>query len=1245
MTEAIRGAGGGGGGGNVQVNNTVVVNAVSNTQRASITTADTLASKQYATFIDLLSEGEIEGFPSAKAYAQGTTNYNNAALQDIFLNGTSIVRQGANPAALNTYDYNYQGVTLYPRYGTQNQDAINQAIEDEQTVGVGYIVRNGSNDYANYNLGTQRENDVRTKTIATGITNANTLIFSLNYAWSGDTAGTLYQQLRIYDAGNNLVASGTGYGVTGSFEVSLTGRSTSEVFYAVVESVSTETNYRERTASGTLTWSFTNPTTTSQTVTRTVTDTNVDAVRVTITVPRLEVYTAAGDVLGSSVSLTIQVQYNGGGFNNVITDTIAGRTADSYQKDYLVNLTGAFPVDIRVVRNTADSSSGSVINDFYWSGYTEIIYEKLRYPNSALVGMTLDAEQFNSIPTRTYRIRGIKVAIPSNGTVDSTTGRITYSGVWDGTFGAAVWTSDPAWILWDLLTSTRYGFGDHIVSSQLDKFAFYSASQYASALVPDGFGGEEPRFSCNCIIQNQDEAYTLINELCSVMRVMPYWATGTLTISQDKPTDTSYLFTLANVTEEGFTYSGSSLKTRHTVAVVSYFDMEAQELAYEVIEDRDGISKYGVVTATVKAFACTSRGQAARLGEWMLYSEQYETEVITFTTSVDAGVLVRPGQVIEVADPVKAGVRRGGRINAATTTTVTVDDTANTSLTTANSPTLSVVLPDGTVETKAVSAINGAVITVASAFSAAPNPNSIWILQTTDIQTSTWRVLAVEERDGIQYSVSALAYNASKYDYVERDRALQQRDITAINARPDAPTNLAATEQLYESNQRAVSKIIVSWKSVVGVNNYRVQWRRGTGNWNTITVQQRTDYEILDNAADTYTIHVYSLNAVLQPSSTYAELVYAAQGKTANPQDPTGLTIIPNSETTAILSWNRATDLDVLLGGKVIIRHNTLTAGVTWEESNNIVSAAAGSQTQKQVPLLEGTYLIKFEDDTGHRSNNALTAVVDLPTPQPRLLVQSYREDQETPPFSGNLTNMIYSSEFDGLILNIGTPIDDLATDGDFDALGSIDAEGGSEGSGEYEFGSTLDLGGTYDMVLRRYFVTRPYLPGELWDDNTALIDTWTSIDGDLLDDVNAVLYVRTTTDNPSGTPTWSAWREFANAITRGRGFQFKTIATSTNAAQNIIIDELGCELELNQRTEASGTVTGTAGTKTVTFTDAFYQTPNIGITGFSMATGDYFEVANTTRTGFEVTFRNSAGTAVSRNFTYTATGYGREIP
>jgi hypothetical protein len=342
--------------------------------------------------------------------------------------------------------------------------------------------------------------------------------------------------------------------------------------------------------------------------------------------------------------------------------------------------------------------------------------------------------------------------------------------------------------------------------------------------------------------------------------------------------------------------------------------------------------------------------------------------------------------------------------------------------------------------------------------------------------------------------------------------------------------------------------------------------------------------------------------------------------------------------------------LDVLLGGKVLIRHNVAMVGAVWEESQEIVAAAAGSQTQKQVPLLEGTYLLKFEDDSGNRSLSAASIVVDLPTPQPRQLVQTYAEELESPPFNGNYTDMFYVSSLaeaggaDGIMLSSGLAVDAMATDGNWDGLPSIDSVGGVLPSGEYEFGSTYTFPGVFDANLRRRLVTLPYIPGDFWDDKTDLIDTWDLVDGTGGDRVNAATYVRTTQDDPSGTPTWGDWREFANAIVRGRGFQFKTIATSTDLTQNILIEELGAEMELQQRTEQSATLTSGAGTYTVTFTNAFFEAPSVGVTGFNMATGDFFQVASVTRTGFQVTFRNSAGSAVSRQFTYTAIGFGRQI-
>jgi len=1006
-------------------------------------------------------------------------------------------------------------------------------------------------------------------------------------------------------------------------------------------------------------------------IVRTITSTITDAVRVTITFPQLQKIQDDGDIKGTSVRLMIDVQYNGGGYTTQIDDTVSGRTADQFQRDYIINLdsNGAFPVEIKVRRITEDSTSTKKINAFLWTSYTEITYVKLRYPNSAIARLKCDAEQFSSIPSRSYLIRGIKVRIPSNATVDQDNGRLIYSGAWNGTFGAAQWCSDPAWILWDLLTSTRYGFGDHIKDAQLDKWAFYAASAYCSALVLDGYGGYEPRFSCNVNIQTQEDAYKLINNMCSVFRAMPYWSTGTLTVSQDRPTDTSYLFTAANVSEEGFTYQGGSLKTRPNVAVVSWFNLDTRQTEYEVVENTAAVKKYGSITTQIEAFACTSRGQAHRVGEWLLYTEEYESETVNFTASIDAGVVVRPGQIIEISDPVKAGSRRGGRIMAATITTVTLDDA--TGLTAAGGS-LSVIMPDGTVQTKNIASIASSVCTLTSPFTTAPNANSIWVYQSSNVQTSTWRVISVVEEESAQYVVSAVAYNASKYNYIERDLPLTDRDITDLNVIPPPPTNLAAKELLFEDNGKARSKVQISWVPPTGINQFRVGWREQDGNW-TWDVVNRLDYEILDSTNVTYEIQVYSVNSALRQSTLPAALTFQAFGKTAPPGNVSILSLVSIDDASAILSWERSTELDVLLGGKVLIRHNVATVGALWEESQEIVAAASGSQTQKQVPLLEGTYLLKFEDDTGNRSVTASTAVVDLPTPQPRLLIKTYAEDQGTPPFSGNVTDMFYSDQLDGLIIASGIYVDDMAPDvvpgsplideagdpildengnpilaeadpGDWDSLASIDSVGGVDPVGEYEFGSTWDMGGVFDVNMRRRFVTRPYLPAALWDDKVGLIDDWPEIDETNLDAVNATLYVRSTLTNPSASPTWSDWNEFSNAIVRGRGFQFKMIATSSDPNQNIVIEELGAELELQQRVEQSGTLTTAAATYSAAFASNFYAAPAIGLTAYNMGTGDYFQITNVTRTGFDVVFRNAGGTAVSRNFTYTAVGFGKEI-
>ena len=963
-----------------------------------------------------------------------------------------------------------------------------------------------------------------------------------------------------------------------------------------------------------------------------ITDSDVDAVKVIISVPQLQQISDEGDIYGTSIELEIAVQYSGGSYSNKVsglTGRITGRTGDLYQKEYLINLDGAFPVNVKVSRVTADSTSSKLANEFRWLNYVEIKYDQRTYPNSALVGLRVDAEQFSNIPTRKYRVKGIKVKIPHNATVRAD-GSLSYSGTFNGTLGAAQWTNDPAWCLYDLLSSSRYGLGDHLTSGELDKFSFYSASQYCSQQVDDGTGAgtTEPRFACNIAIGNQREAYSVINNLCSVFRAMPYWEAGGLTVTQDSPADASYLFTLANVLEPGFSYSNTSQRTRPTVVVAKYLDLELKDINYEEVIDTGSQARYGTVIKNINAIACTSRGQANRLAKWLLYMENLEREIVTFSTSIDAGVVVRPGQIIEIADPLKSGERRGGRIKSATTTAVTVDDITGISYTLG--ATLSVLLPDGSVETKTVSGVASNVISVVGhAFSAAPNANSVWIYQTTDLKTSTWRVLNIEEQDGSIYTITANEYNAGKYAHVEANIALTKRDISNLDVAPSAPSGLVAEEIIYENTGIARGKIILSWTS--SNDNAYVRWRYESGNWVGREVEGSKTYEILDTVDGDYTIEVYNVSASGLRSTSPATLSpFVAQGKTANPAQVTGVSLLPIDEASAILSWNRSTELDVLLGGKTLIRHSELTSAATWQDAQEIVVAATGSQTQKQVPLLDGTYLLKFEDDGGRQSGTpggsdsdweSTRVVIDYPVPSGRLVVSTV--DEHTGNFSGTDSSTEYDASLDALKLTV--------------------TNNATAASGEYTFANSVDLLQPYAVNIRRNIKANGFFLNSLWDSRTDLIDSWGDIDAVgavQADKTNCAVYLRTSLDNSN----WTTWREFSNVLVKGRYIQFKAKLTCSDTNQNIKVTELGAVLELQGRTESISTpVTTGSSAYTVTFTNAFKNTPNVVITPTGQQTGDFYELANLSRTGFQVTFKNGSS-AVARPFVWGASGFGKEV-
>jgi len=982
---------------------------------------------------------------------------------------------------------------------------------------------------------------------------------------------------------------------------------------------------------------------TSAPVTRQVTNTDVDAIIVTLTWPQIQVAEDDGDIRGDTVEYKIQVQYNSGGYTDVISTSVSGRTADAYARDHRINVTGAFPVDVRVVRVTADSTEANRVNAFQFTSLQEVIDNSSTYANSAYVALRLDSKQFNRIPTRKYRIRGVKVRIPGAGasssgtpTVDNATGRIVYpSGyIFNGVMGAAVYTNCPAMCLLDLLTNTRYGLGNHVTDSNLDLFSFVAASKFANEEVDDGTGSgaKEARFSCNVNIQSPKEAFAAINDLAGVMRCMPIWSAGSVTISQDKPTTASYLFNLANVGEAGFTYQGSSLKQRHSVISVSYFNMDSKEVDFEVVEDATAISKFGTIVKQVKAFACTSRNQAARLGRAILFAEQNESETVTFSTSIDAGIVVRPGSVIEINDPVRAGARRGGRVVAATTTTITIDAEAQTTLPALNdNPTISVILSDGSVESKTISDITGAVLTVSSAFSSAPNVNAPYLISSTTLQTQLFRVIQVAEEDNINYVITALSYVEGKYAFIEDGTALPTRIVSLLNVPADSPTNLTVSEQTVVINNIARSKLIIDWQPVKGVTQYLVSYKLQNGNFFSQVVFS-SDYEILDTVKGTYTIQVFSYNAALNLSTNPAEITFTAEGKTALPEDVSGLTIEPINEQFVRLRFTQATAIDVLHGGRVYVRHTNQTGGAaTFQSAQDIIEAAAGNVTEVIAPALAGTYLLKFQDDGGRFSANAASVNLSLVDILDSITVKTDREDTDGTPYNGTKSNLTFDSTLGGLKLTDPT----------------------ANATGTYDFVDTLDLGGTFSLVLKRHFQGVGFYVGDQFDNRTEFIDTWTDFDGTVANDANAKIAVRTTTDNPSSSPTYTSFNDFANGTFKGRGFQFRITLETADTAQNMNLQQAGYTATMPSRTEQSSVIASGAGAKAVTFTAPFFVgtsalgnlnsfLPSVNISPQNMATGDYFELSSISGTGFTVHFKNSSNASIDRNFTYSAVGFGK---
>jgi predicted phage tail protein len=965
-------------------------------------------------------------------------------------------------------------------------------------------------------------------------------------------------------------------------------------------------------------------------VVRQITDPNVNRLRVRISIPALTTTSSGtGDIAGGSVEVAVDVQESGGSYVERAVRTVTGKASGQYQFELEVALTGDGPWNVRVRRNTPDSVSSLAQNKTYLAAITEIVDAKLRYPNSAVIGIRLDSQQFQSVPTRYYDVRGIKVQIPSNYNPATR----AYTGAWDGTFSVA-WSDNPAWVFYDLLTNARYGLGGYLAEDQIDKWALYTIARYCDELVPDGFGGSEPRFTCNLCIADAAEAYQVMQNLASVFRGMLYWSAGAVTATQDSPQDAAALFTRANVENGIFTYQGASAKARHSVALVTWNDpADFYRQKVEYVEDQEAIARFGIQQTNIVAFGCTSRAQAHRLGKWLLYTEQNESESVTFVTGLE-GVAGRPGQIIKLADPTRAGQRMAGRIRSASSSVVRVDQDLVGAI---SGSLLSVMLANGSVEERTVIGSSGRAITVQPPFTSAPNAQSVWMLASSEIEPQTFRVIGVKEEGEGRYTVSAIRHDPGKFAFIEDGIALEAKSYSALKQAPSSPSSLLVTESLYQSTTEVKAKASVSWERVDHAASYIVRYRFDNNNFVEFPETQFTEQEILDVQPGTYTIQVTAINAIGK-RSVPTEITQSLLGKTAPPSDVQLFSMIPN-QGHAYLTWAKASDLDVLVGGQVRIRFTPRTTGQAWSDAVDIIPAVAGSATSAIAPLLAGTYMAKFLDSSGVYSESEALIVTTIPEALALNVVQTLTE---SPTFPGTKTDMLVDTTLGALSLASGMLIDDYP---EIDLVGDWDFPGQILFSGEYLFQNTVDLGGVWATNIMASIDLEAYNLGNIIDSRFSPIDSWEDIDGETVADVNAAVYVRTTEDNPSGTPTWSDWKPIHAGSYSARGFQFKLVASTASPDHNLRIVGLSVTLDLDDRVvEQNGLSSGLGTTYRVNFAQPFYATPSISITGDAMGTGDYFTISNKSASGFDIVFKNAGGSIVSRTFNFIAKGYGRKV-
>ncbi|HDW2538035.1 TPA: host specificity protein J, partial [Escherichia coli] len=654
-------------------------------------------------------------------------------------------------------------------------------------------------------------------------------------------------------------------------------------------------------------------------VTVSIDNDEADRVRVIMKFPSLRsIDKKTGDTNGTTVEYKFQIANGDSTFVDVVAEgeksvgiKLTAKKTGVYYRSYELKLPKpGRAYKVRVVRITDDNSSQYLYNDTWVDSIGEIVDTPMNYPNSVLVGLKVNSEQFGStMPSRSYLVRGLKIRVPSNYNESSN----TYAGVWDGTF-KLLSSSNPAWILFDLLTNARYGLGQYVSESMIDLGQLYQIGRYCDEEVDDGFGGKEKRFAINTQITSRQDAYRLIQDIAGAFRGMVFWAGGMVNIMQDSPSDPVMMFTNSNVKDGLFTYKGSARKDRPSVALVTYNNKEdGYKQNIEYVEDQDAMRRYGERKTEVVAFGCTSRGQAHRVGLWLLYTARMESDVITFTAGLDASFLM-PGETVLIQNKYRAGKRNSGRIVAFTKNSVTLD--APVSLAKGGCF-IRILNQEGKIVERDVleTGENITKVTFSKALSSAETPvlNGVWTITEPDLEPMRVRIvnIAQGETPG-SFDITAVENNPSKYEAIDNGATLIPQNTTVLDPTYSKPSNLQITEGTYLSSPGNLSvKLTATWEGKSP--EYWISWRRSdennVSNWQSarVTEEQYEIVNVAENGRYDFQLYAVSFNG---KKTEIISAVYQVLGTMTPPDSPTSLTAVGDYRN-VILNWVNPDSVDL----------------------------------------------------------------------------------------------------------------------------------------------------------------------------------------------------------------------------------------------------------------------------------------------------------------------------------------------